>query len=230
MNNRVCIDAGHGGKDSGAVHHGMLEKDLNLSLALKVQELLTRVGVEVIMTRETDIFVELSDRAKIANDNDVNIFVSLHRNAWTSPDALGVSTHIFPSSVRGRELGEVLQDAQLRAFKSNNRGIRESRFAVLRLTRMSANLLETGFMSNPDDAEKMKDSVVEDNTAYEVSKAISEFIGIEWDINEKEKDKPVSRMLYRVQIGAFRDKDNAIALGQKAKDAGFDVYIRKEGV
>jgi N-acetylmuramoyl-L-alanine amidase len=94
---RVVIDAGHGGKDPGALGLHSREKDIALAIALKTGEYIEKYlpGVEVIYTRKTDVFVELYKRAKIANDNKANLFISIHCNASKSTAASGTETYVM---------------------------------------------------------------------------------------------------------------------------------------
>jgi N-acetylmuramoyl-L-alanine amidase len=94
---RVVIDAGHGGKDPGAIGKNSREKDIALAIALKTGEYIKKYlpDVDVIYTRKTDVFVELYRRAKIANDNKANLFISIHCNASKSTAASGTETYVM---------------------------------------------------------------------------------------------------------------------------------------
>ncbi len=95
--NRVVIDAGHGGKDPGALGAHSREKDIALAIALKTGEYITKYlpDVEVIYTRKTDVFVELYKRAKIANDSKASVFISIHCNASKNTSASGTETYVM---------------------------------------------------------------------------------------------------------------------------------------
>jgi len=103
---RVVIDAGHGGKDPGTVGKKSKEKDIALILALKVGNYIKQnlPDVEVIYTRKTDVFVELYKRAKIANKEKADVFISIHCNATTSPNAVGTETWIIGATKGARNL------------------------------------------------------------------------------------------------------------------------------
>jgi len=103
---RVVIDAGHGGKDPGTVGKRSKEKDIALILALKVGNYIKQnlPDVEVIYTRKTDVFVELYKRAKIANKEKADVFISIHCNATTSPNAIGTETWIIGATKGERNL------------------------------------------------------------------------------------------------------------------------------
>jgi N-acetylmuramoyl-L-alanine amidase len=92
----VALDAGHGAKDFGAVYNGHIEKNISLAVALKVGKILENTpGFEVIYTRKTDVFIDLVERANIANRADANIFVSIHCNANKNSAAAGTETYVM---------------------------------------------------------------------------------------------------------------------------------------
>lgn len=148
----IVLDAGHGGSDPGAVNGGRLEKDDNLRLALAVQERLQAPGQRVVMTRSTDVFVPLSERSAISNRNNADIFVSIHRNAATTPVANGVENFVIinPSPIETQYAQTVLNEV-VSAGVQSNRGVRQGNFAVLRNTLAPAMLLEMGFITNERD-------------------------------------------------------------------------------
>ncbi|WP_432670405.1 N-acetylmuramoyl-L-alanine amidase family protein [Flavobacterium sp. SM2513] len=93
---KVVLDAGHGGKDIGASYHGFAEKKIALSVTLKVGKILEKnSGIDVIYTRDTDVFVELNERANIASKNNASIFVSIHCNANENTSAEGYETYVM---------------------------------------------------------------------------------------------------------------------------------------
>ncbi|MBE99764.1 N-acetylmuramoyl-L-alanine amidase [Flavobacterium coralii] len=93
---KVVLDAGHGGKDYGAIYHGFAEKNIALNVALKVGKLLEKHSdVELIYTRKSDVFIELNERANIANDAKANIFVSIHCNGAVNQSAFGTETFVM---------------------------------------------------------------------------------------------------------------------------------------
>ncbi|GGB81215.1 N-acetylmuramoyl-L-alanine amidase [Flavobacterium suaedae] len=93
---KVVLDAGHGGKDPGASSHGYVEKQIALSVVLKVGKLLEQQkDVDLVYTRKTDVFIELDERANIANNANANIFVSIHCNAVDNQSAYGTETFVM---------------------------------------------------------------------------------------------------------------------------------------
>lgn len=102
---RVVLDAGHGGKDFGAIYHGFIEKHIALDVVLKVGKILEKQSdVQVIYTRKTDVFIELNDRPNIANKADANLFVSIHCNGETKKTAFGTETFVIGPTKNASQL------------------------------------------------------------------------------------------------------------------------------
>ncbi|WP_295336256.1 N-acetylmuramoyl-L-alanine amidase [Flavobacterium sp.] len=102
---KVALDAGHGAHDFGAVYHGHIEKNIALAVVLKVGKILEKnSGIEVIYTRKTDVFIDLIERANIANRADANIFVSIHCNANKNTAACGSETYVMGMSKNASNL------------------------------------------------------------------------------------------------------------------------------
>lgn len=177
----VTLDPGHGGSETGAEgQNGSLEKNVVLSIARRVRDVLQeRLGIRVILTRETDRDLSLDERAAIANNNKSNLFLSIHADASPRRNARGSSVYFLshtstpssPSTSSGGELdfilwdmaqtshlsqssrlAEILQE-ELQAVtgKQVNRGIKQNSFRVLKGATMPAVLVEVGFISNPDE-------------------------------------------------------------------------------
>jgi len=148
----VVLDAGHGGSDWGATFGQRREKDDNLRLALAVQRILESQGVRVVMTRSTDVFLSLAERSAIANRNNADLFVSIHRNSSTNNTANGVENYIFTTAPTSAALYAFnVLDEIVNAGVQNNRGVIRGNFAVLRNTTAPSMLLEMGFITNARD-------------------------------------------------------------------------------
>ena len=175
---RICIDAGHGGRDPGAVGIGRtFEKNVVFNIALELEELLTDAGAEVIQTRRTDILIPLSHRAEIAQRADADIFVSLHCNGFSNPTVNGVETFFRKvSDKRSRLLAECVQRELLKT-KWRDRGIKtNNRFTVLRNTSpIPAILIEYNFITNPVFERELADKEVQEKLAELTFKGINEF-------------------------------------------------------
>lgn len=176
---KVCLDYGHGGKDSGAVGNGFKEKDITLEIGSKTVKILERHNVEVVQTRTTDVFIELEDRADRANQAKADIFVSLHCNSFSDSQAQGVEVYAYPNSDKGKDLSQAILDHIIKDnLYTQNRGLKTAKFAVLRLTKMPATLVELGFITNPEDIEILTNK--QDELALAVAKGILAYLGIEY--------------------------------------------------
>lgn len=151
----ICLDAGHGGEDSGAVLEGRLEKDDNLAMVLAVKEKLEAQGAAVILTRAEDTDLELDRRAELANAQDASVFVSFHRNAGGGQ---GAEVWIDKSPDKWeKSLGRRLQDALVqvgftdRGVKRGTAGSANRNYTVVGRTEMPACLIEMGFLDCPED-------------------------------------------------------------------------------
>ena len=120
-NYTVVLDAGHGGKDPGAVGRFSKEKDLNLSLVLKMGELLNEQypDVKVVYTRSTDVFIPLQTRADIANKNNADLFISIHANASPSKEAKGVETFILGTEKMEKNLDVAMRENAVMKLESD---------------------------------------------------------------------------------------------------------------
>lgn len=143
---RVIIDAGHGGKDHGAVWGGVRESDLNLKVALRAEASLKSKGYPVTMIRRSDVFVDLRRRAQISNKYRSCIFISIHFNATPHTRVRGVET--FYVGKRGSYLAKSIQSHMVSNLDARNRGYKFKRFSVLNHTLCPAVLVECGFISN----------------------------------------------------------------------------------
>lgn len=145
---RVVIDPGHGGIDPGSSSFGLVEKELVLDLAFRLEKILNAKGYTTELTRRTDVYIELADRAAMANAKPNTIFVSLHFNAHSDRSISGTETLYWPGSDTGRELASYIQSELGRRLVTRNRGFKPDRLKVLEATQATAVLVECGFISN----------------------------------------------------------------------------------
>ncbi|MCL5773682.1 MAG: N-acetylmuramoyl-L-alanine amidase family protein [Firmicutes bacterium] len=156
----ICIDPGHGGSDCGALNKsmGLYEKYITLDIAKKLAAMLIKDGWNVVLTRDTDVDVaypgasakeELGARVKIANNLNADLFISIHCNASLSYSSQGTSTHWYKS--KDRLFASDVQDSLISCIGRSDRGIAQNRFYVLAHSRMPAILIETAFISNPEE-------------------------------------------------------------------------------
>ena len=217
----IVIDAGHGGNDLGAKgYRGIQEKNVNLAIALRLKDILTsRYKYRVILTRGDDTFIPLPGRGKIANDNNADVFVSVHANAAPRRAAHGIETYYLGQghseeakataarengklvkSVKDDETQEILasmisttkinQSSRLAGNIQNqlyqsmrkkysgvkNLGVKEGPFFVLHDTNMASVLVEVGFLTNPREESRLKQSSYLDRLASSIAKGVSKFV------------------------------------------------------
>lgn len=167
----IVIDPGHGGNDAGAIGPtGVMEKTVTLKVALELKRLLEEEGAEVIMTRETDRTVsekgakasdieELGARCEIANRAGAHIFISIHADSFTRPEARGTTGYYYGKSTsgNGQKLADCIRRNLVEQLGTPSRGTQPCNFYVVKHTDMPATLIELGFISNKDE-EKLLDS------------------------------------------------------------------------
>lgn len=153
----IVIDAGHGGHDPGASHASNLEKNIALQASLLLKKKLENAGFKVYMTRERDNYVKLYDRAGIANQLNADLFISVHINAARNTNARGIETLYAPDNARNNKaLADAIQSELISATGAVNRGVvSRPELVVIRETEMDAVLVELGFLSNPEDEQKL---------------------------------------------------------------------------
>jgi N-acetylmuramoyl-L-alanine amidase len=175
----VVIDAGHGGEDPGALGQcGVVEKDLTLSVARLVQlEALSIPGIEIVLTRDHDVFVELKERAELANQCDAAVFVSLHANAFSDAAVRGVETLVAQgASPLSQRLAECLQQGVSAAVPgTKDRGVQRADLFLSRAT-MPAALVEMGFITNRAECEALQDLSTQRAIARAVLAGICAFL------------------------------------------------------
>jgi N-acetylmuramoyl-L-alanine amidase len=148
----VVIDAGHGGKDPGSIWKPLVEKTLCLDVATRLEKALKAKGFKTVMTRTDDTFVELSDRAAIANKHPGSVFVSIHFNANVARTPRGYEVHY--RSDNGKLLAESVVESMKKTVNARNRGVSFEDYKVLRETTGTSVLVECGFISNKVEAEE----------------------------------------------------------------------------
>lgn len=163
----IIVDAGHGGKDTGAKSdkNGYVEKERTLKTARIIKNYLEEFGYEVKLTRVDDTFIDLDRRAEIANELKASLFVSIHYNYCENQEADGVEIFYYkdennPFSSRilsSKKLGEEVLNRIKKHTGAHARGVKKANFAVIRETKMPAILIEGGFLSNPAERAKIKE-------------------------------------------------------------------------
>jgi N-acetylmuramoyl-L-alanine amidase len=177
---RVCIDAGHGGKDPGAVGPtGLQEKVVTLAVSLQVAQILKAAGLAVKLTRTDDSYVVLSQRADISNQFGADAFVSVHVNSVDNNKAGGTETYHHTMSAPGKKLAAAIQKRLVSALGLADRGVKKENFAVLRLTEAPAALAELAFISNPTEEALLKKPDFLAKAARAIAEGIADFLGVQ---------------------------------------------------
>ena len=180
MTKRIVIDAGHGGKDPGAVNNSKHEAIAALAIAKKVGTLLKEKGYTVKYTRSTDKYLSLSERCKISNQFDADAFISIHLNAAANKEASGIETWRYANvGDTTRTLAKEVQTELIAATGARDRGVKTSTtFYVLKHTKAPAVLVEAGFISNNEEAKLLFATKYQSKIANAIVKGIEKtFVG-----------------------------------------------------
>ena len=185
---RIVLDPGHGGSDTGAIGPtGVTEKSIALRIAKRLKTLLEAEGAEVILTRTEDTEVspkkakatdveELQARCDIANQNSADIFLSIHLDAFSGPEAHGTTGYYYEmGSADSTRLADCVKRGVLRRLGTLDRGTKPCAFYVCRHTDMPAMLLETAFVSNPREEQMMNSEEGVENAAQGIAAGIAEY-------------------------------------------------------
>ena len=196
LNKVVYLDAGHGGYDPGASYFGISEKSLTLAIQSRVKAKLESEGYQVVTTRTSDTYVDLTNRSRAANASESDIFVSIHINASGSSAAQGIETYYYqpyaeyPSRINATyhanptrlsmsdTLANAIQSSLINATGAQNQGVKRQTFAVLRETTAPAVLLELGFLSNPQEAARLNTSAYQETLANAIVAGIKRYYSI----------------------------------------------------
>ena len=212
----MFLSAGHGGSDPGAVAFNMKEKDINLNIMLACNEVLVRHGVTTVLSRIKDENDPVTDEAKEANTSGADIAVSFHTNAGGGD---GSESLYYGTSADGKRLAE-LCEKHTKVLGQNSRGVKQrDGLWFIKTTTMPAVICECAFIDHDIDNNII--DTVEEQKAFGVAyaKAILEYLNIAY--------VEPSNSLYRVQLGAYKNKNNAEAMLAKIKAAGFnDAFIK----
>jgi N-acetylmuramoyl-L-alanine amidase len=191
----VVLDPGHGGQDSGAICGGVLEKDLTLDVARRIDRLLNSEGIATLMTRVGDTYVSLADRAAFANRVRNCVFVSIHFNEDNKPVATGVETYYAGRQItagsflaswlpflwrplsdspnpESQNLAGFIQEALVARTRSVDRGTQARQFFVIANVTSPAVLIEGGFLTNKEDISKLATDDYRDQIAAAVADGI----------------------------------------------------------
>jgi len=191
----VVLDAGHGGQDSGTIKNGMVEKDLTLDVAHRVERLLQERGVVVALTRADDTYVSLQDRAIMANNQPDSVFVSIHFDEGGRSAATGIETYYAahpvslpdrlaswlpflrrtssePPNLESQSLAAFIQESLVGRTQATNRGTRPQQFFVIANVRHPAVLVEGGFLTNKEEVLKLANAEYREQMAAGIAEGV----------------------------------------------------------
>lgn len=223
---KVFLSAGHGGSDPGACANGLVEKTINLNALLACKTELERHGVTVVASRTTDANDPVQEEVREANASGAAIAVSFHANAGGGD---GFEAFYWAGDANGKKLAQ-LGEKHVKALGQNSRGCKSGNHLMfVRDTTMTAVLFESFFLDNSKD--KAIGDTVAEQSAFGVAyaKAILEYLGITYKATASSSTTVASSgKLYRVQVGAFKNKANAEKLAAELKSKGYSAFIKAE--
>lgn len=222
MSKKVFIGVGHGGSDPGAVANGFEEADLNLAIALACQSELIRHGVAVQMSRTKDENDTLAEEIKECNVFNPDFAVDIHNNAGGGDGAEVYHGH---SDKRDDTLAANIL-TEIQAIGQNSRGLKTRKnsdgtdyYGFVRSIKAPSIIVECAFVDNKKDLQIIDTAAEQKAMGVAIAKGILQTLGIKY--------MPYAELkaYYKVQVGAYTVRDNAVAMQKKLKAAGFDSII-----
>ncbi len=171
---KIIIDPGHGGYDPGAEKNGLYEKDIVLDVSRRIKKYLDEHGFYVIMTRENDKTLSLKERVALTNKENPDVFLSVHANASNDPDIKGIETHWY--TLESRPLAMHVQNQMVDMLVTPDRGLKNSRFYVLRNSKIPAVLAEIGYMTNSIELYQLMTEERREATAKSIADGILNYL------------------------------------------------------
>lgn len=186
----IVIDAGHGGNDPGKIGvNKVLEKDINLKIAEKLKTFLEMEDVQVIMTRETDAGLNAPDasnkkaqdmkrRCQVIEGAEPCFTVSIHQNSYHEEGIKGAQVFYYDKSAQGKEIAECIQRHLIERVDNTNKRVAKANgsYYLLRKTQQPTVIVECGFLSNYEEAEKLNDDYYQEKLAWAIHMAIMELL------------------------------------------------------
>ena len=230
---KIMIDAGHGYKTPGkSSPDGLKEYEFNRSVAEYLKDSFTDYDTDLFFAHSDSYDVPLEERTNRANSLGVKLYISIHANAAGNGDwhkASGIESYIHTSKpAEALSLATKIQGNLISSTGLYDRGIKTADFHVLRETKMTAVLIECGFMTSANDIKLLKSEHYRKQCAQAIAKAIIACYSLRRKIHTPTKNDTVNTILYKVQLGAFLDKQNALNLASKLKHHGFEATIVSE--
>ena len=183
----ICIDPGHGGKDGGAIYNGIMEKDINLEISLKLKDVLEEMGYLVLLTRNEDYHLpkddfytklgDLNERIKIIEESQSYLMVSIHANKYGNSNVHGAQTFYNSKSRDSMVLASLIQKNINENIKDNNRISKSiDTIYLLNSLKIPSVIVESGFMSNLNDLNNITNSDFQHKFASLIAISIREYL------------------------------------------------------
>lgn len=186
----IVVDAGHGGSDPGKVGvNDALEKDINLSLALKLKDLLEQKKINVVLTRDSDAGLypadatnkkaaDMQKRCQLITEANPVFTISIHQNSYTTPDIKGAQVFYYGQSANGEKLANILQESLVSHVDPENKRVAKANesYYLLKKTPTPTVIVECGFLSNPQEAELLLSSDYQDKLVNAIYLGIMEYL------------------------------------------------------
>ena len=226
---KVYIGVGHGGSDSGAVKY-LVEKDINLKMALACSDYLKAAGVDVKISRTTDKDSSIAEKVTEANSWGADLALDIHNNAGG-----GDGAEVYHSIVGGT--GKRLANYILNEFEKIGQNVRGAKtkqengtdyFGFIRLTDMPAVITEAVFVDNSADSAQADTDAECKQFGIAIAKGVLRTLGIAYNVWPSTPSKP-AQTIYRVQVGAYTNRSNAVKLAKKLNNIGYKTLIVKGG-
>ena len=220
----VAIDNGHGKNTAGkkVPDDSIREWDFNYTTAKYLNEELQYNNFKTLMVSDTSDDTPLKTRTDRANNAKVDIFVSIHANAYlgTWGNAHGIETFAYKSSTKGNKLAKLVQEELIKATNLTDRGVKHNNLHITRETKMPAILFECGFMDNKDESKLLKSDSYRKLCAKAICKGICRYFNVIY------KDKDVDKNLfYRVIAGSYLNKENAQKEVENLKKININTFL-----
>lgn len=227
---KVYIGVGHGGSDSGAVKY-LVEKDINLKMALACRDYLKSAGVDVKISRTTDKDSSIAEKVTAANSWGADLALDIHNNAGG-----GDGAEVYHSIVGGT--GKRLADNILSEFEKIGQNVRGAKtkqengtdyFGFIRRTDMPAVITEAVFVDNAADAAQADTDAECKMFGVAIAKGVLKTLGIADNVVRPSTPSKPAQIIYRVQVGAYTNRSNAVKLAKKLNSIGYKTLIVKGG-
>jgi N-acetylmuramoyl-L-alanine amidase len=221
----IVIDAGHGGIDAGTNHGNILEKDINLAIAKKLENFFTgRGNINVIMTRDTDELYQkdrnkdIVHRVKVVKESKADLLVSIHVNSFPGSQSFGGQTFYKANSEESKKLADFIQKKLIEIQPENYRKIKEGPYYVLRKSPVPAVIVEVGFISNSKDRKRISNSKEQDKIAQAIGEGIIDYFNNNLSSALAEENNPNMTINSKNQINLYYGTYNQKGIEDLARE------------